>query len=465
MAITTSPSPSPIPDPIPHNIFAEEALLGAMLLTPDAVAVGIEVIKDEEYFFKSSHRIIFSAMRSLYKQGANVDLVTLSDSLAAQGTLEGIGGTVELVRIRSNSPTPSHAKDYAEIVRDNYVRRQLLSAAEGVIDMVRSSSEEDLSELIDEAEGLIYKATEERLIISTHNIKDLFTKSLAHLEDLYERGETITGTATGYKDLDELLSGLHSQNLVVVGARPSIGKTSFALGAACHIAQSQPVLFFSLEMGAEELTRRILSMLSTVKSTSLRTGRLEPNDWKNITQTMQAFGSNDLYIDDNPGLTVLEMRAKARRLKSELGSLGAIFVDYMQLMTSSEKAENRQVEVSAISRGLKILARELKCPVIALSQLSRALETRTDKHPMLADLRESGSIEQDADVVIFLYRDEVYHQNSESAGKVEVHVAKHRTGPTGYVELAWLKDITRFRNIATYSPPPEATSLESEEPI
>ncbi len=463
MAITSPPRTDS--SPIPHNIFAEEALLGAMLLTPDAVAVGIEVIKEEEYFFKSSHRAIFSAMRSLYKQGANVDLVTLSDALAAGDILEGIGGRAELVRIRSNCPSSSHAKDYAEIVSDNYVRRRLLLAAEEVIDIIRSGADQDLSELIDESEGLIYRATEERLVNSSHRIRELFEKGLTNLEELYERGESITGTATGYRDLDELLSGLHPQNLVVVGARPSIGKTSFALGAACHIAQSQPVLFFSLEMGADELTRRVLSMLSTVKSTSLRTGKLEASDWKKINQTMAAFGSNDLYIDDNPGLTVMEMRAKSRRLKSELGSLGAIFVDYMQLMTSTEKAENRQVEVSAISRGLKILARELECPVIALSQLSRALETRTDKRPMLADLRESGSIEQDADVVMFLYRDEVYNQNSESAGKVEVHVAKHRTGPTGFVELAWLKDITRFSNLSRYSPPPEAVSMESEEPI
>ena len=438
-----------------------------MLVTPDAAGVGIEIIKSEEYFFKPSHRIIFTTMQELYSRERSIDPLILATALEAKGELENIGGEQELVRMRTDSPAPSHARDYAEIIRDEYIRRSLITAAEEVKDFVQQNQELDTGNLIDEAEGIIYRATEDRLTLSTHKLKDLFEDALETFEKLFDNPNSLLGVPTGFVDLDEILLGLQPQNLIVIGARPSIGKTSLALNIALQIAKNDPVLFFSLEMGAQELTKRIVSTLSTVESKKLSTGKLEQQDWNNIASAMNQFRDADLYIDDNPGLTVLEIKAKARRLKSELnGRLGAVFVDYMQLMNAPGINENRQVEVSSISRGLKVLARELDCPVVALSQLSRGVENRGDKKPMLADLRESGSIEQDADVVIFLYRDDAYNRESSGQGKIEINVAKHRSGATGYVELSFRKEITRFYNLARRNIPPEAVSLEeSEQPI
>jgi replicative DNA helicase len=275
---------------------------------------------------------------------------------------------------------------------------------------------------------------------------------LDRLEELYEQGNAITGLPTGYVDFDELLSGLQPSNLIVVGARPSMGKTAFALGMAANAAleAQRPVLFFSLEMGHLELTQRLLCSDARVDSQRMRNGNLAEDDWPKITRAVGKLGEAPIWIDDNPNLTVMEVRAKARRLKSRLGDLGLIVVDYLQLMSGRGNAENRQVEVSEMSRGLKILARELETPIVAVSQLSRGLESRSDKRPMLSDLRESGSIEQDADVVAFLYRDEVYNPESPDIGSAEVIIAKHRNGPTGTVRLAWLSNYTRFANMSRY---------------
>jgi replicative DNA helicase len=311
---------------------------------------------------------------------------------------------------------------------------------------------EDVSKALDRAESLVYDVNERRVTDTTQKLSSLLSDNLDRLEALYERGDAITGTPTGYLDLDHLLSGLQPSSLVVVGARPAMGKTSFALGMAAHAAleatNPSPVLFFSLEMSNLELSQRLLCAEARVDSTKVRNGQLQPDDWQKISRATGRLAEAPIWIDDNPNLTIMEIRAKARRLKSQIGSLGMIVIDYLQLRTGRSNAENRQVEVSELSRGLKILARELETPVVALSQLSRGLEMRADKRPMLADLRESGSIEQDSDVVMFIFREEIYDPRPENTGKSEIIVAKHRSGPTGVVDLAFLPQFTRFANMA-----------------
>jgi replicative DNA helicase len=308
---------------------------------------------------------------------------------------------------------------------------------------------EDVVATMDRAEAMVFEVVERRVTDSLKPLRELLAASLDHLEALYNRGDTITGVPTGYADLDERLSGLQPSALVIVGARPSMGKTSFALGIAAHAAieKNLPVLFFSLEMSHLELTQRLLCSEARVDSSRMRNGKLHESDWPKVVHAIGKLGEAPLFIDDNPNLTVMEIRAKARRLKSREG-LGLIVVDYLQLMSGHGPAENRQVEVSEISRGLKILARELSVPVVALSQLSRSLEARADKRPVLADLRESGSLEQDADVVLFIYRDEVYNKDSADKGTAEVIISKHRNGPTGMTQLAFLDHFTRFANMA-----------------
>lgn len=443
----------------PHSMQAEEALLGAMLTTPDAIAVAVSIIKEPEYFFKPSNRQIYKAISTIYARGGNVDFLTIHEYLEANKNSDDTVIEIErahLYKMRSESPAPSHAEDYAKIVRDHYVRRNLQTAAEEVLDMINENQELEVDELVDLAEQKIYQATQERLSSSTSRFGDLYEEYLKHLEELFARGESITGLATGFIDLDILLSGLQRQSLVIVGARPATGKTSFALQIAGHIARAKPILFFSMEMSSSELTRRVVAQQSKVRHDKLQVGKLNDQEWYAIAERMKEFVEAQLYIDDNPALTVLEVRAKARRLKAELGELGAVFVDYMQLMSSqSKKYENRQVEVSEISRGLKILARELDCPVVVLSQLSRGVESRADKNPMLADLRESGSIEQDADVVMFLYRDEMYNRDTTDVNIINVSVAKHRSGPVGRLELRWNPEYTSFGNLVKG---PSATS-------
>jgi replicative DNA helicase len=310
---------------------------------------------------------------------------------------------------------------------------------------------DDVEKTIDEAESMVFAVAERRLADATAPIGELLDMTLDRLEELYARGESITGIPTGYYELDELLAGLQPSALVVVGARPSMGKTAFALGIAQNagLKTQRPVLLFSLEMSQLEVTQRILCAEAKVDATRVRNGKLSEADWSKVHHAVGRLANAQIFIDDNPNITVMDIRAKARRLKSKIGDLGVVIVDYIQLMSGRMSAENRQVEVAEISRNLKILARELECPVVALAQLNRQLETRADKRPMLADLRESGSIEQDADVVLFLYRDEVYNPEAlENKGTAEILVAKHRSGPTGKVRLAWLEQYARFENMA-----------------
>ena len=375
--------------------------------------------------------------------------MTVTEELRRRELLETIGDPSVFVSLQANTPSPGNAEYYARIVEEHALLRELVSVA-GQITELGYSMPSDVADVIDRAETLVFEVGERRVVDTMTPLQELLGESLDHLERLYERQETVTGLETGYVDLDEQLSGLQPSNLVVIGARPSMGKTSLALGMVAHagVRLGQPVLLFSLEMSHLELTQRLLCAEARVDASRLRTGRLRESDWPKIGHAISRMSEAPIYIDDNPNLTVMDIRARARRLKAQRG-LSLVVVDYLQLMTGRNRAENRQVEVSEISRGLKILARELKVPVVALSQLSRGLEARQDKRPMLADLRESGSIEQDSDVVLFIYRDEIYNPESpDSQGTAEILVAKHRNGPTGVTRLAFIGHHARFDNMA-----------------
>ena len=432
----------------PHNLEAEESLLGAMLLSRDAIADAIEIVTAEN-FYRPAHAHIFEAIMSLYSAGEPADPVTVGDELARAELLDHIGGLAALTTLQATTPATSNAGTYARIIQEHATLRRLIGVA-GEIAEIGYGRPDDVIKAVDEAESMMYQVAQGRVADSLVDMRSLLDLNLDRLEQLYERGERITGTPSGYADLDDLLSGLQPNSLVIVGARPAMGKTSFALGMAANAAieSGRPVLVFSLEMSQLELSQRMLCAESRVDSKNMRDGKLSESDWKKISNGVGRLAEAPIWIDDNPNLTIMEIRAKARRLKSRVGDLGMVVIDYLQLMTGRSSAENRQVEVSEISRGLKILARELETPVVGLSQLSRNLEMRQDKRPMLADLRESGSIEQDADVVMFIYRDEVYNPETSDIGTAEIIVAKHRNGPTGVVRLAFLPHYTRFANMA-----------------
>jgi len=419
-----------------------------MLLSRDAIAAAVEICAIDD-FYKPAHGHIYEAVCSLFGQGEPADPVTVSDELRRAALLEAIGGPATLISLQANTPATANAGRYARIIEEHALLRRLIGVANEIAELGYAVPD-DVEAVLDRAESMVFAVAERRVADTLKPLHDLLSESLDRLEMLYDRGESITGVPTGYIDLDERLSGLQPSNLIIVGARPAMGKTSFALGMAAHAAMEArvPVLFFSLEMSHAEITSRLLCSEARVDASRIRNGKLLESDWPKISHAISRLGEAPIYIDDNPNLTVMEVRAKARRLKSRLGELGCIVIDYLQLMSGRRNAENRQVEVSEISRGLKILARELEVPVIALSQLSRNLEMRADKRPVLADLRESGSLEQDADVVMFLYRDEIYNDESPDRGTAEVIVSKHRNGPTGKTQLAFLDHYTRFANMA-----------------
>jgi len=432
----------------PHNLQAEESLLGAMLLSKDAIAAAVETCSAED-FYKPAHGHVFEAITSLYIQGEPADPVTVADELRRAGLIDAIGGTAVLISLQANTPATSNAGRYARIVEEHALLRRLIGVA-GEIAELGYNVPDDVADAVDRAESMVFGVAQRRMTDTVKPIRDLLSESLDRLEALFDRGEAITGVPTGYIDLDQQLAGLQPSNLVIVGARPGMGKTSLALGMAAHAAVQghRPVLLFSLEMSHLEITQRLLCSEARVDATRMRNGRLHESDWPKISHAIGRLGEAPIFIDDNPMTTVMDIRAKARRMKSREGGLGLIVIDYIQLMSGRTSAENRQVEVSEISRSLKILARELEVPVVALSQLSRNLEMRADKRPVLADLRESGALEQDADVVMFIYRDELYNQDTTERDTAEIHVAKHRNGPTGVTTLAFLKHYTRFENMA-----------------
>jgi len=433
---------------LPSNVDAEESLLGAMLLSRTAIDVASESVSADD-FYRPAHGHIYDAITSLSSRGEPVDPVTVAEELRRADLIDAIGGAGTLLALQAGTPATSSAGRYAKIVEEHALLRRLVAVA-GEIAEIGYSLPDDVPKAVDLAESLMFEVAQHRQTDSTSRLHDLLDHTLDSLEALYERGDAITGTPTGYTDFDELTSGLQPNALVVVGARPGMGKTSFALGMAAHAALDahRPVLFFSLEMSRIELSQRLLCSEARVDSTKVRNGPLTEDDWRRISHAIGRLGDAQLWIDDNPHVTVMEIRSKARRLQSKVGQLGMIVVDYIQLMSGNSRAENRQTEVAEISRGLKILARELQCPVVALAQLNRGLEQRADKRPMLADLRESGSLEQDADVVVFLYRDEQYNPDSTERGTAEVLVTKHRAGPTGVVRLAFLDHYTKFANMA-----------------
>ena len=419
-----------------------------MLLSRDAIASALEVA-EAAHFYRPAHQHVFDAITSLYGAGDEADVVTVADLLDRNDLLQGMGGSAMLLDLQAQAPAVTGAKKYAEIVRENALLRRLISVGNEIAELAYDRPE-DVVKAVDEAEHMVFEVAQGRASDSMADMRTLVEQSLDRLEMLYERGEGITGTPTGFVDLDDLLSGMQPNALYVIGARPAMGKTSFALNIASHAAVegNRPVLVFSLEMGQLELSQRMLCSESRVDSKNMRDGRLDETDWTKISHGVARLSEAPIWIDDNPALTVMDIRGRARRLKSQVGDLGLIVVDYIQLMTGRSGAESRQVEISEISRNLKVLARELEVPVVGLSQLSRTLESRQDKRPMLADLRESGAIEQDADVVMFLYRDEVYNPESQDQGIAEVIIAKHRNGPTDTIRLAFLPQYTRFANMA-----------------
>jgi len=435
----------------PHNLEAEESLLGAMLLSRDAISAATEAHVEASDFYKPAHGHVYEAVMSLYGQGEPVDPVTVADELRRAELLDALGGRQTLLRLQTGTPASANAAHYAKIVNELALLRRLIAVAGDIAEMGYDDSSE-AAETLDRAESLVFEVAEHRVSDSMVAVTTALQDALDQLEALYGSEGDITGVQTGYTDLDHLLLGLQPSNLIVVASRPGMGKSSFALGAAANVAMTarRPVMFFSMEMGVLELTKRLLAGEARVDARRLQTGDIPEADWGRLSHAVGRLAETPLYIDDNPHCTVMEMRAKARRAKARHGDLGLIVVDYLQLMTPSttRRMENRQVEVAEISRGLKILARELDCPVMALSQLNRQLEYRQDKRPMLADLRESGGLEQDSDVVVFIYRDEVYNPESDQRGSAEIIVSKHRNGPTGVTRLAFLDHFVKFANMA-----------------
>jgi replicative DNA helicase len=433
----------------PHHLEAEESLLGAMMLTREALTAAVEAHIEPRDFYKPAHGVIFDAAFSLHSRGEPVDPVTVAEELRRSGSLESIGGRQTLLRIQAATPASVNAGHYAQIVAELSMLRRLIETASDIQQMA-FESDDDVDETLDRAESMIFEVAEKRVADTLTALYPALEQTMDQLAHLYDRDTSIIGVPTGFHDLDDLLLGLQPSTLTIVAARPGQGKTSFALGAAlnCALVARKPVLFFSMEMGHLELTKRLLAAESLIDSRKLSTGRLNEHEWPKLNQAVGRLAEAPFYIDDNPHCSVMEMRAKARRTKAKYGDLGLIVVDYLQLMTTARRVESRQVEVSDLSRGLKILARELETPVVCLSQLNRQLEYRQEKRPMLADLRESGSIEQDADIVLFIYRDEYYNPESDQRGMAEIIVAKHRNGPVGTTRLAFLEQYTKFANLA-----------------
>ncbi|WP_174615197.1 replicative DNA helicase [Virgibacillus ihumii] len=428
----------------PHNIEAEQAVIGAVFLEPEALSSAAESLMPED-FYRASHQRIFDAMLKLTDRGEPIDLVTVTTSLSNEKKLDEVGGVQYLSDLAGSVPTAANIEYYSKIVEEKALLRRLIRTA---TDIVTSGfdTEDDVEDVLNEAEKNILEVSGRKNTGAFKSIKDVLIDVYDNIEQLQHHDADVTGIPTGYRDLDRLTSGFQRNDLIIVAARPSVGKTAFALNIAQNVAinTDENVAIFSLEMGADQLVSRMLCAEGNIDAQRLRTGRLEADDWSKLTMAMGSLSNAGIYIDDSPGIRVSEIRSKCRRLKQEHG-LGMILIDYLQLIQGSGNSrENRQQEVSEISRALKALARELNVPLIALSQLSRGVESRQDKRPMMSDLRESGSIEQDADIVGFLYRDDYYDQESEKQNIIEIIISKQRNGPVGNVELAFVKEYNKF---------------------
>ncbi|KWW21078.1 MULTISPECIES: replicative DNA helicase [Bacillaceae] len=431
----------------PQNIEAEQAVLGAIFLEPSSLTVTSEVLIPED-FYRSSHQKIFNVMLNLNDEGKAVDLITVTEELAATKNLEEVGGVSYLSELAGSVPTAANIEYYARIVEEKSLLRRLIRTATNIA-QEGYSREDEVEELLGEAEKTIMEVAQRKNSGSFQNIKDVLVATYDNIEILTNRKGDVTGIPTGFAELDRMTAGFQRNDLIIVGARPSVGKTAFALNIAQNVATKteENVAIFSLEMGAEQLVMRMLCAEGNINAQNLRTGSLTDEDWRKLTMAMGSLSNAGIYIDDTPGVRIGEIRSKCRRLKQEHG-LGMILIDYLQLIQGDGRSgDNRQQEVSEISRSLKALARELKVPVIALSQLSRGVEQRQDKRPMMSDIRESGSIEQDADIVAFLYRDDYYDKESENKNIIEIIIAKQRNGPVGTVSLAFVKEYNKFVNL------------------
>jgi replicative DNA helicase len=447
-AVAMSRDSAPVP---PQNLDAEESVLGAMMLSSAAIAAVSEVLSnDGREFYRESHAKIYRAALALYAKGEPVDAITLVDELDERGELEHVGGKVRIHELAALVPASANAGHYARIVRETAILRGLIHAG-GEIARLGWERPGETSELMDRAEQVLFELSQQRAQGEFAHIEELLRESFERITALYESGADVTGVPSGFRDLDRVTSGFQEGNLLIVAARPSMGKSALGLCIAANLAvrRNVPVALFTLEMSKSEVTQRLMCSEAKVESQRLRTGKLAADDWPRLTAACDKLAKAPLYVDDTGSITMMEIRSKARRLKSRHPELGLVIVDYLQLMTSGTTVENRVQEVSQISRSLKVLARDLDVPILALSQLNRAVEQRHDKRPLLSDLRESGSLEQDADIVMFVYRDEYYSgEESDQQGLAEIIVAKHRNGPTDTVKLSFLKRYAKFADLA-----------------
>ena len=446
MAQLAQASPTaPVP---PQNLEAEESVLGAMMLSPGAIGAVSEVL-DASDFYRESHAVIYRAALALYAKGEPVDAITLVDELEERGELEAAGGRVRIHELAALVPASANAGHYARIVREMATLRGLIRAG-GEIAQLGWERPGETTDLVDRAEQVVFDLSQSRVSSEFSHIEELLKDSFERITALYEAGADVTGTPSGFRDLDRLTSGFQPGNLIIVAARPSMGKSGLGLCMAANLAvrAEVPTALFTLEMSKAEVTQRLMCSEAKVESQRLRTGKLGADDWPRLTAACDRLAQAPIYVDAQGSIPMMEIRSKARRLKSREPDLGLIVVDYLQLMTSGSNVESRVQEVSQISRSLKVLARDLDVPILAMSQLSRAVEQRHDKRPILSDLRESGSIEQDADLVMFIYRDEYYNDESDQQGIAEVHLAKHRNGPTDTVKLSFLKRYAKFADLA-----------------
>ncbi|MBR9828544.1 MAG: replicative DNA helicase [Oceanospirillales bacterium] len=435
----------------PHSVEAEQSVLGGLMLDNNAWDAVSEILI-EEHFYRQGHRMIFRTMQKLIDGGRPIDVVTLSEELDRTAELEQAGGLEALVLLARNTPSTSNIRAYSEIVRDRSLLRQMIGVANEIADSAFHPAGRASDEILNEAEQKIFQIAENRPNQGgPEGVNPLLKRAVDRIDELFNNADSLTGVTTGFDDLDDRTGGLQKADLVIVAARPSMGKTTFAMNLVENalMATERPVLVFSLEMPADQLVTRMLSSLGRINQTKVRNGQLEEDDWPKLTTAVNMLKNKPLFIDDQPGISPNEMRTRARRIVREHGDLAMIMVDYLQLMTlKTGKSEGRTQEISEISRSLKALAKEMGCPVVALSQLNRSLEQRPNKRPVNSDLRESGAIEQDADVIMFIYRDEVYNEDSPDKGTAEIIIGKQRNGPIGSLRLAFIGKYTRFENLA-----------------
>jgi replicative DNA helicase len=438
----------------PHSVEAEQSVLGGLLLDNSAFDRVADVLREDD-FYRFDHKLIWQQISRLIERSQPADVVTVFEALQSAGKAQEVGGLAYLNALAQETPSAANIRRYAEIVRDRGILRKLISTSDEISTTALNPQGKETRQILDEAESRIFQISEEgsRGASGFQPLQDLLGKVVERVDQLYSQANQseVTGVPTGFADLDRMTSGLQPGDLVIVAGRPSMGKTSIALNMGEHVAidQGLPVAVFSMEMGATQLAMRMVCSVGRLDQQRLRTGRLLDDDWPRLTSAIQKMQEAQLYIDETPALNSLELRSRSRRLSRQCGQLGLIIVDYLQLMGAVSTGENRATEISEISRGLKALAKELQCPVIALSQLNRSLEQRPNKRPVMSDLRESGAIEQDADVILFIYRDEVYNPDSADKGTAEVIIGKQRNGPIGTVRLTFVGQYTKFENFAS----------------